>query len=117
VNRARLGPLALALLLCPLCSISTAQAGGGPLGIDYRVTYDNSGIWNRTNQQIVLYGMMGTVGLGALWEGGAETFINKGTNGRWRDLLTAADCRAYEAKARAELGEACARWLETGELS
>ena len=53
---------------------------------------------------------------GALWEGGAETFINKGTNGRWRDLLKAEDCRAYEDKARAELGEACARWLETGEL-
>lgn len=53
---------------------------------------------------------------GILWEGGAETFINKGTNGRWRDLLTAEDSRAYEAKARAELGEACARWLETGRL-
>lgn len=53
---------------------------------------------------------------GILWEGGAETFINKGTNGRWRDLLTAEDSRAYEAKARAELGEACARWLETGKL-
>jgi acid phosphatase family membrane protein YuiD len=73
VNRARNEALALlALLTCPLCSISTAQAGGGPLGIDYRVTYDNSGIWNRTNQEIVLYGMMGTVGLGALWEGGED---------------------------------------------
>lgn len=53
---------------------------------------------------------------GALWEGGAETFINKGTNGRWRDLLTAEDCRAYEARAIAELGEVCARWLMTGEM-
>ena len=54
---------------------------------------------------------------GILWEGGAETFINKGTNGRWRDLLTPEDSRAYEAKARAELGEDSARWLETGKLS
>lgn len=53
---------------------------------------------------------------GTLWEGGAETFINKGTNGRWRDLLTAEDCRAYEARARKEVGEACAHWLATGEL-
>ena len=25
---------------------------------------------------------------GAFWEGGADTFINKGTDGRWKDLLT-----------------------------
>ena len=52
---------------------------------------------------------------GALWDGGAETFIHKGTNGRWRDLLTADDCRRYEETAVRELGEACARWLATGE--
>ncbi|HEX4767961.1 MAG TPA: sulfotransferase domain-containing protein [Lichenihabitans sp.] len=48
---------------------------------------------------------------GTLWEGGARTFINKGTNGRWRDTLTADDVEAYEAKALAELGPDCARWL------
>ncbi len=52
---------------------------------------------------------------GALWEGGASTFINKGTNGRWRELLTDGDVRAYEARALKELGPACARWLATGE--
>jgi aryl sulfotransferase len=52
---------------------------------------------------------------GALWEGGAETFINKGTNGRWRDMLTAEDCRAYEERAVRELGAECAHWLMTGE--
>ncbi|MGH6967207.1 MAG: sulfotransferase domain-containing protein [Phenylobacterium sp.] len=52
---------------------------------------------------------------GMPWEGGAETFINKGVNGRWRDVLTAADSLAYETKAREELGEDCARWLLTGE--
>lgn len=53
---------------------------------------------------------------GTFWDGGAETFINKGTNGRWRDVLTPADVRRYEARARAELGDDCARWLATGEL-
>jgi aryl sulfotransferase len=48
---------------------------------------------------------------GALWEGGATTFINKGTNGRWRDTLTSGEVTAYEAKAVAELGPECARWL------
>ena len=51
---------------------------------------------------------------GAFWEGGAQTFIHKGTNGRWRDQLTEADCRAYDEIARRELGEACANWLATG---
>jgi aryl sulfotransferase len=52
---------------------------------------------------------------GAFWEGGAQTFIHKGVNGRWRDLLTAQDCAAYRQRALAELGPDCARWLECGE--
>ncbi|MES2294131.1 MAG: sulfotransferase domain-containing protein [Pseudomonadota bacterium] len=48
---------------------------------------------------------------GALWTGGAATFINKGTNDRWRDTLTADDVARYEAKAAAELGPECAAWL------
>ncbi len=55
-------------------------------------------------------------GGGIFWEGGAETFIHKGTNGRWKDILTADDCRQYEVAAQRELGEACARWLATGNL-
>jgi aryl sulfotransferase len=51
---------------------------------------------------------------GILWEGGAGTFINKGTNGRWRDLLTAEDVKAYEARALKELGPDCAKWLAEG---
>ncbi|MDB5480403.1 MAG: sulfotransferase [Caulobacteraceae bacterium] len=54
-------------------------------------------------------------GAGAFWEGGATTFIHKGTNGRWRDLLTAEEIAAYEQRARVELGEECAHWLATGE--
>jgi aryl sulfotransferase len=51
---------------------------------------------------------------GALWEGGAETFIHRGTNGRWRDLLSAADCAVYEQRALQELGADCAGWLADG---
>lgn len=53
---------------------------------------------------------------GAFWDGGAQTFINRGTNGRWRDELSAFDIREYEERARYELGAECALWLETGEL-
>jgi aryl sulfotransferase len=52
---------------------------------------------------------------GVFWDGGAATFINKGTNGRWKDTLTPEDCARYEAVAREQLGEACAHWLATGE--
>jgi len=52
---------------------------------------------------------------GVMWKGGVKSFIHKGTNGRWRETLTAAESAEYEAKALAELGPECARWLATGE--
>jgi aryl sulfotransferase len=51
---------------------------------------------------------------GAFWDAGAQVFIHKGVNGRWRDVLTEAECAEYEARAVEELGEECARWLATG---
>lgn len=48
---------------------------------------------------------------GKVWDGGGEVFVNKGTNGRWQDVLPPADSAAYEARALAELGEECAAWL------
>ena len=51
---------------------------------------------------------------GMFWDGGAETFINKGINGRWRDVLTADDVDRYKRRARQELGEDCDHWLATG---
>lgn len=51
---------------------------------------------------------------GAFWDGGAQTFINKGTNGRWRDVLTAAEREKYERLALGNLGPDCARWLAGG---
>tara|TARA_R110000772_G_scaffold12250_8_gene37604 strand:- start:2330 stop:3235 length:906 start_codon:yes stop_codon:yes gene_type:complete len=52
---------------------------------------------------------------GAFWDAGAEVFINKGVNGRWKDTLTAEDNTRYDAMARSELGDACAQWLQTGQ--
>ena len=54
---------------------------------------------------------------GIMFKGGAETFIHKGTNGRWRDTLSAEEIKAYEEKALAELGADCARWLADGGTS
>ena len=54
---------------------------------------------------------------GLFWDGGAQTFVNKGTNGRWRDMLTEEDCKTYEERALAELGLECAAWVAKGRLA
>jgi aryl sulfotransferase len=46
---------------------------------------------------------------------GAKTFFNKGTNGRWRDVLTQAEIDKADAFASRELTPDCAAWLRTGE--
>jgi undecaprenyl-diphosphatase len=56
----------LASLLCILAFCGSAHAGSGPLGIDHRLHYDNSGIWKRSNQTSLMYGTILTVGAGAL---------------------------------------------------
>ncbi|MFW6093838.1 MAG: sulfotransferase domain-containing protein [Pseudomonadota bacterium] len=79
------------------------------------VTLDDA-TWNRAVEHCTFEWMKQhadrTVPLGGIfWDGGATTFINKGVNGRWRDVLTDAECAEYEARAEAELGPECARWL------
>lgn len=54
----------LLLLQAPLCRA----------GIDHLVPYDDSGIWNRTNQEILEYGLPILMVGGALWEGGESRF-------------------------------------------
>ncbi|MEO8392634.1 MAG: sulfotransferase domain-containing protein [Chloroflexota bacterium] len=51
------------------------------------------------------------------FKGGPQTFINKGTNGRWRDVLTEDDLKLYDAAVASELTPDCAQWLEHGRLS
>ncbi|MDX6750462.1 sulfotransferase domain-containing protein [Geminicoccaceae bacterium 1502E] len=53
---------------------------------------------------------------GIFWDGGAQSFIHKGTNGRWRDILSPEESARYEAMAMEKLGPACAHWLKTGEM-
>ena len=51
-----------------------------------------------------------------LLKGGGATFYNKGTNGRWRDVLTTEDNARYEAEVARHLSPECAEWLATGRL-
>jgi aryl sulfotransferase len=52
--------------------------------------------------------------LDMVFQQGGVTFFNKGTNGRWKDALTAADLQRYDDEVRAHLTEDCAHWLATG---
>lgn len=61
--------------------------------------------WMKTHADTVL------AQYGAFWDGGAKTFINQGTKGRWQDVLTTDDCAAYEMLAEGKLGRECAAWL------
>lgn len=57
-----------------------------------------------------------TPGGGIFWHGGGQTFIYKGTDGRWQETLTPEDVREYEEMALRQLGPECAHWLATGEI-
>ena len=46
--------------------------------------------------------------------GGADTFLYKGTNGRWRDDLTDAELASYDAVVARSMPIDCARWMAGG---
>jgi aryl sulfotransferase len=48
------------------------------------------------------------------FKGGNDTFLNQGTNGRWRDVLDESDLELYRAAMARTLEPACAHWLEAG---
>jgi aryl sulfotransferase len=47
---------------------------------------------------------------------GAKTFFFKGTNGRWKDVLSTEELALYEQAATRLLTPACRRWLEQGRV-
>lgn len=59
------------LLLVCVCAVAPFQTAlaGGPFLIDHRVAYDNSGIWQRHNQKVLMGATIATVIGGSLWLG------------------------------------------------
>lgn len=55
-------------------------------------------------------------GASIIWRDGTDTFFHKGTNGRWRGVLTDADLELYEESA-ARLDPRLRAWLEQGRRS
>ncbi|HUO67062.1 MAG TPA: sulfotransferase domain-containing protein [Gammaproteobacteria bacterium] len=50
-------------------------------------------------------------------EGGRTAFFHKGTNGRWRDVLSSAESKKYEDLSSQRLTPDCARWLAAGKTA
>jgi aryl sulfotransferase len=54
--------------------------------------------------------------LDANFKGGGESFFHKGTNGRWKDMLSAEEIAKCDDVAARKLTPDCAHWLKTGEI-
>ncbi len=66
--------LALFMFCVTVLEVRSAWAAGGPLGIDSRMTYDNSGIWKRQYQTDLELALVAAPIVSALWEGGESRF-------------------------------------------
>ena len=46
--------------------------------------------------------------------GGAAQFLHKGTNGRWKDVVSSADLARYDAQVEALFTPDLAHWVANG---
>ena len=49
-----------------------------------------------------------------IWKKGGDNFMNKGTNGRWRGVLTDKELEQYDAAVKRTMSPDAAQWLEHG---
>lgn len=54
--------------------------------------------------------------LDMVFDGGGANFVNKGTNGRWKDVLSQAEIDKCDKVAAEHLSPECADWLRTGQM-
>jgi aryl sulfotransferase len=55
--------------------------------------------------------------MAVVFKEGGKSFIHKGTNGRWKDVLTAEEALRADRLAAQQLTPDCAHWLKTGEMT
>jgi aryl sulfotransferase len=51
-----------------------------------------------------------------MFDGGGDAFINKGTNGRWKDVLSRQEVDRCDEIMAERLSPECADWLRTGQM-
>lgn len=52
-----------------------------------------------------------------VFKGGAETFINKGTNGRWKGVLSEEQLKKYDEVVKNKMTLEAAAWMEHGAVA
>jgi PAP2 superfamily len=92
-----------------------AFAGAGLLGIDHQWAFDNSGIWKRSDQLDLEYGVIATEAVGALWLGNDDPLGHE----FWQAIdSTAASSVAAQAlkyifsRARPSQGKGPDKWFQ-----
>jgi aryl sulfotransferase len=70
-------------------------------GIVERCSFD----WMKTNADRI-------GDFGSLFVGGGQSFFYKGTNGRWKDVLSADELAAYEKRSRESMPAELKEWLD-----
>ena len=103
-----------------LMACGCAQAGGGPLGIDYELRYDDAGIWKRSYQLDLEYAVVATSGIGALWLGNDNAL----GHAFWQDIdaeaisaVAAQGLKYAFARARPFQGDNPNVWFHSGDQS
>jgi aryl sulfotransferase len=51
-----------------------------------------------------------------MWKDGIDTFLFKGTNGRWRDVIGRSDLELYDTLSAENFTPGLARWVQSGRL-
>jgi len=92
-----------------------ALAGGGPLGIDHKLAYDQSGIWSRSNQEALQYGVIIFEIAGAVWLGNDDEFGHTLWQSIDASVVSAVAAEALKrttGRPRPESGEGPDAWFK-----
>ncbi len=89
-------PALLLACVCAVAPVRTVRAASGPFGIDHLIHYDNSGIWARHKQKLLMYGTIAGV------VGGSLALGDQGRLGDtfWRSLDSMAVASAIAQAAK-----------------
>jgi undecaprenyl-diphosphatase len=108
---------ATALSVVAALAFASPSRAGGPLGIDHRWTYDDSGLWRRSNQLILLDSLIGGEIVCGLWEGGQTRFGKTCWRAIDSSLIAGASAQVLKyvfTRARPRQGNDPNAWFQGG---
>lgn len=73
--------------------------------------------FSSVKQNAAMMGPMPVESAQNIWKQGLDTFFFKGTNGRWKEVLTEAELVMYEQAKTRVLTADCTAWLEQGRIT